>query len=126
MSTLNQSNGKIILRKNKTSQNWKNSEIKLEENENNKELIESKSYYNIINGKDILNNGGNDNIIFFDEEQKKENDKEKDLIYKDEDENIILKINNNKNFQERNNSDDIRNSETKNSYDDIPIKYNKS
>ena len=119
------SNGKIILRKNKTSQNWKNCEIKLEASEINKELIESKSHYNIINGKDILNNGGNDNIIFFDEEQKKDNDKEKDLIYKKEDENIILKLNNNTNFQKRNNSDDIRNSETKNSYDDIPIKYNK-
>jgi hypothetical protein len=121
-ANIDQSNGKISFKKNRTTQNWKKCDIKIDEEENHKELIESKSNYNIINGNDILNNGGNDNIIFFDEKQNN------DIVYKD-DKDIILKLNNsrenNKNYSQRNNSDDINNRQTKKSYDEIPIKFNK-
>ena len=111
------SNGKIIFRKNKTSQNWKNREIKIDTDDINKELVESKSHYNIINGKDNINNWKNDNIIFFDEEQNKE----KDLLYNNDDD-MFIKLNSNNKFHQ---NDDIKNRETINSYDDIPIKCNK-
>ena len=121
-ANIDQSNGKISFKKNRTTQNWKKCDIKIDEEENHKELIESKSNYNVINGNDILNNGGNDNIIFFDEKQNN------DIVYKD-DKDIILKLNNsrenNKNYSQRNNSDDINNRQTKKSYDEIPIKFNK-
>ena len=111
------SNGKIIFRKNKTSQNWKNREIKIDTDDINKELVESKSHYNIINGKDNINNWKNDNIIFFDEELNKE----KDLLYNNDDD-MFIKLNSNNKFHQ---NDDIKNRETINSYDDIPIKCNK-
>ena len=113
-----QSNGKIISKDVKENHNWNNNDFIKDENENNKEIIESKSHYNIINGKDILNNGANENMIFFDENK----DKESNIVNK-EDKKFIIQLNTN--IQKRNNSDDIKNSQTKNSYDDIPIKCNK-
>ena len=70
-----------------------------------KDLIQSKSHYNI-------KNGGSDNIMFFDENVNIKNITE------------LNDLNTNKNLQRRNSSD-LNNKVTKNSYDDIPIKFNK-
>ena len=120
-----QSNGKIMSKKSKTEQKSANNNIKMniENNDNHKDLNETNSHHSIKNGKEVINNGGNENILIIDENKINEKDKDKDLLYKDDD--LILQLNNNLSFQQRNNSDNIKNNETKNSYDDIPIKYNK-
>ena len=108
------SNGKIMFRKNRTSQNWKKHNINIDDEKNNhKELIESKSHYNIINGKETLKNGGY------------KNNNNKKIIFFDENDNDRISNFNNKNIQKRNNSDDIKKNPLRNSYDDIPIKFNK-
>ena len=122
-------NGKELSEKN-ISQNH-NIQNQLQKNENmninnHKELIQSKSHYNIING-------GNDNIIFLEESENMNKNKNNndDILYKNDmdNENNIPKLNDininiNKNEQHRNNKN-IYNKVAKNSYDDIPIKFNK-
>ena len=102
-------NGKDISENNKINQINKNSQNQFQNDENlnnniHKEMIQSKSHYNIING-------GSDKIIFYDENESKNIDKLND-------------INTNINYQRRNSSD-LNNKVIKNSYDDIPIKFNK-
>ena len=110
-------NSKDISEANKVNQKHKNHQNQIQNNEepfinNHKELMQSKSHYNIING-------GNNNIIFFSQNMKKNKDKDKD------NKSNITKLNEiNKNGQYRN-SDDMNNRDLKNSYDDIPIKFNK-
>ena len=116
-----QSNGIIISERNMISQDWTNNQIKNnnKENQNKNELNEKNNNFNLINGIDI-NNGGNNNLIIVDE------NKDNDIKLMHKDKNLKLQLNNNISFQQRNNIDDIKNNnETKNSYDDIPIKYNK-
>ena len=120
-------NGKNISEKN-ISQNH-NNQNQLQNNKNlninnHKELIQSKSHYNIING-------GNDNIIFFEESENMNKNNNDDILYEkdiDNESNITklndINININKNEQNRNNKN-IYNKVAKNSYDDIPIKFNK-
>ena len=106
------SNGKIVFRKNRTTHNWRKNKINPDEDNNNKALIESKSHYNIING-----GNKNNDIIYFDEKNNN------NILYKD-DYDRTIKINN-KNIQIRNNSIDINRKPIGNSYDDIPIKFNR-
>ena len=108
-------NGKDKSEANKANQKHKIYQNHLQNNEdlfinNDKELIQGKNHYNIING-------GNNNILFFSQNMKKDIDKDN--------KSNITKLNEiNKNGQYRN-SDDMNNKDTKNSYDDIPIKFNK-
>ena len=112
-------NGKNITKKNKTSHKYIKKNFQNDEDMPQKELTESKSYYNIINGKNIINNGGEDNIIYF---KEKEN---KNYIYKKEKNNIYNLTNNNINNDPLKRKRSNTNSDNINSYDDIPIKFNK-
>jgi hypothetical protein len=111
-------NGKDISENNKISEMNKKCQDQFQNDENlnnniHKELVLSKSHCNI-------KNGGSDNIIFFDGNEKVNENENLNI-------NNITKLNNlntNKNYQRRNSSD-LNNKVTKNSYDDIPIKFNK-
>jgi len=105
-------NGNIISKNDRINQKYKNHRMEDEEDINHKEAIENKNHYNIING---INNGGN-NIMIFEENQNK------NILNK----NNILKIND---INENNINSLLRNIDENNygtnSYDDIPIKFNK-
>ena len=105
-------NGNNISKKDRLAQKYKSHRMEDDEDINYKEPNENKSHYNIING---INNGGN-NLMIFEENQNK------NILNK----NNILKLND---INENNINSFLKNIDENNygtnSYDDIPIKFNK-